>query len=118
MNNEKKETKRNIPHHGPGRVNEKPKDFKLAIKKLVHYLKPFMVPIIVALILSVLSSVLSIIGPNKLSDLTDEISKGLGINTKNMELITSNIQNDFKNNLMLNSKDIESLNDTDKANNI
>ena len=115
MNNEEKQTKRNIPHHGPGRVNEKPKDFKLAIKKLVHYLKPFMVPIIVALILSVLSSVLSIIGPNKLSDLTDEISKGLGINTKNMELITSNIQNDFKNNLMLNSKDIESLNDTDKA---
>lgn len=115
MNNEEKQTKRNIPHHGPGRVNEKPKDFKLAIKKLVHYLKPFMVPIIVALILSVLSSVLSIIGPNKLSDLTDEISKGLGINTKNMELITSNIQNDFKNNLMLNSKDIDSLNDTDKA---
>ena len=34
MNNEEKETKRNIPHHGPGRVNEKPKDFKLAIKKL------------------------------------------------------------------------------------
>lgn len=115
MNNEEKQTKRNIPHHGPGRVVEKPKDFKLAIKKLVHYLKPFMVPIIVALILSVLSSVLSIIGPNKLSDLTDEISKGLGINTKNMELITSNIQNDFKNNLILNTKDIESLNESDKA---
>ena len=115
MNNEEKETKRNIPHHGPGRVVEKPKDFKLAIKKLVHYLKPFMVPIIVALILSVLSSVLSIIGPNKLSDLTDEISKGLGINSKNMELIMNDIQNDLKNNLMLNTKDIESLNDTDKA---
>lgn len=115
MNNEEKETKRNIPHHGPGRANEKPKDFKLAIKKLVHYLKPFMVPIIVALILSVLSSVLSIIGPNKLSDLTDEISKGLGINSKNMELIMNDIQNDIKSNLILNTKDIESLNDTDKA---
>ncbi len=115
MNNEEKETKRNIPHHGPGRVVEKPKDFKLAIKKLVHYLKPFMVPIIVALILSVLSSVLSIIGPNKLSDLTDEISKGLGINSKNMELIMNDIQNDIKSNLILNTKDIESLNDTDKA---
>ena len=115
MNNEEKQTKRNIPHHGPGRVNEKPKDFKLAIKKLVHYLKPFMVPIIVALILSVLSSVLSIIGPNKLSDLTDEISKGLGINTKNMELIMNDIQNDIKSNLILNTKDIESLNESDKA---
>ena len=115
MNNEEKETKRNIPHHGPGRVVEKPKDFKLAIKKLVHYLKPFMVPITVALILSVLSSVLSIIGPNKLSDLTDEISKGLGINSKNMELIMNDIQNDLKNNLVLNTKDIESLNESDKA---
>lgn len=115
MNNEEKETKRNIPHHGPGRVVEKPKDFKLAIKKLVHYLKHFMVPITVALILSVLSSVLSIIGPNKLSDLTDEISKGLGINSKNMELIMNDIQNDLKNNLVLNTKDIESLNESDKA---
>ena len=115
MNNEEKQTKRNIPHHGPGRVNEKPKDFKLAIKKLVHYLKPFMVPIIVALILSVLSSVLSIIGPNKLSDLTDEISKGLGINTKNMELITNDIQNDFKNNIILSESDLETLNNNDKT---
>lgn len=115
MNNEEKQTKRNIPHHGPGRVNEKPKDFKLAIKKLVHYLKPFMVPIIVALILSVLSSVLSIIGPNKLSDLTDEISKGLGINTKNMELITNDIQKDFKNNIILSEFDLETLNNNDKT---
>lgn len=115
MNNEEKETKRNIPHHGPGRVAEKPKDFKLAIKKLVHYLKPFMVPIIVALILSVLSSVLSIIGPNKLSGLTDEISKGIGINTKNMELITNDIQNDFKNNIILSESDLEALNNNDKT---
>ena len=115
MNNEEKQTKRNIPHHGPGRVNEKPKDFKLAIKKLVHYLKPFMVPIIVALILSVLSSVLSIIGPNKLSDLTDEISKGIGINTKNMELITNDIQKDFKNNIILSEFDLETLNNNDKT---
>ena len=115
MNNEEKETKRNIPHHGPGRVNEKPKDFKLAIKKLVHYLKPFMIPIIIALILSVLSSVLSILGPNKLSDLTDEISKGIGINTKNMELITNDIQNDFKNNIILSESDLETLNNNDKT---
>ena len=115
MNNEEKETKRNIPHHGPGRVNEKPKDFKLAIKKLVHYLKPFMIPIIIALILSVLSSVLSIVGPNKLSDLTDEISKGIGINTKNMELITNDIQNDFKNNIILSESDLETLNNNDKT---
>ena len=115
MNNEEKNEKRNIPHHGPGRVIEKPKDFKLAIKKLMCYLKPFVVPIVIALILSMLSSVLSILGPNKLSDLTDEISKGLGINTKNMELITNDIQNDFKNNMILSEFDLETLNDNDKT---
>ena len=115
MNNEEKETKRNIPHHGPGRVVEKPKDFKLAVKKLVHYLKPFMVPVIIALVLSILSSVLSILGPNKLSDLTDEVSKGLGINSKNLELITNDIQSDFKNNIILSEKDMSNISNEDKA---
>lgn len=62
---------------GPNRVAEKPKDLKKALKKMTHYLKKYIPFIVIALILSALGSVLSIIGPNKLSDLTDEISKGL-----------------------------------------
>lgn len=62
---------------GPNRVAEKPKDLKKALKKMTHYLKKYIPFIIIALVLSALGSVLSIIGPNKLSGLTDEITKGL-----------------------------------------
>lgn len=62
---------------GPNRVAEKPKDLKKALKKMAHYLKKYIPFIVIALVLSALGSVLSIIGPNKLSDLTDEITKGL-----------------------------------------
>ena len=75
MDNENYKSKpRNV---GRNRVNEKPKDLKLAVKKLIKYLKKFMPLIIIALVLAILSSVFSIIGPNKLSDLTDEIAKGI-----------------------------------------
>lgn len=71
----------NRPHgHGPmgrGRVQEKPKNFKNAIKKLLHYLNKFLPFIIVALALSSISSIMEIYGPNRLSKLTDEITKGL-----------------------------------------
>ena len=73
---------------GPNRVAEKPKDFKTAIRNLVHYLNKLFPLIVVALILSSFSSVLTIIGPNKLSDLTDEITKGL-ITGMNFDAITS-----------------------------
>lgn len=56
---------------------EKPKDLVLGTKKLVQYLHRFMPAIIIAFIVSALGSVLSIIGPNKLSELTDIITEGL-----------------------------------------
>lgn len=62
---------------GPNIVAEKPKDLKKALRKMTHYLKKYIPFIVIALVLSALGSVLSIIGPNKLSDLTDEITKGL-----------------------------------------
>ena len=75
MDNENYKSKpRNV---GRNRVNEKPKDLKLAVKKLVKYMNKFLPLIIIALVLAILSSVFSIIGPNRLSDLTDEIAKGI-----------------------------------------
>ena len=69
MNNEKTKP-RNV---GPGpRIAEKPKDLKIALSKMVKYLKSFVPFIIVALILSVLSSIFSIIGPNKDEVFTSE----------------------------------------------
>ena len=77
--------------HGPGMgrgAGEKAKNFKEAMMRLFKELKEFKVLIFVALILAVLGSILSILTPNKLSDLTDEISKGLVVKTKNLEKLT------------------------------
>ena len=76
MDNEEdyKKKPRNFGRNAP---DEKPKDLKTAVKKLVHYLNKLLPLLIVALVLSCFSSVLSIIGPNRLSDLTNEITNGL-----------------------------------------
>ena len=68
---------------------EKAKDFKGAMKRLFKELKSFRVLVAIALILAILGSVLSIIAPDKLSDLTDEISKGLVNPVMDMEAIKS-----------------------------
>lgn len=62
--------------------NDKPKDFKASFKKLLVYNKPFIILVCIALILSMASSILSIIGPDKLKDMTNVIVEGLmtGIN--------------------------------------
>ena len=72
-----KETKRPV-HRGPGGPSrmapgEKAKDFKGSIKKLIAYNKPFISLVCIALILSMLSSILSIIGPDKLKDITTSL---------------------------------------------
>ena len=81
--------------HGPMKINEKPEDFALSIKRLLWSLRDFKVLIFVALILAALSSVLSLVAPNKLSDLTDEISRGITINTTNMK----ELENDLTSNV-------------------
>ncbi len=56
---------------------EKPKNFKNAIKRLFKELSHFKVLIIISLILAIAGSVLSIMAPDKLKDMADEIQKGL-----------------------------------------
>lgn len=70
---------------------EKAKDFNKSIKRLLKEIKQFKTLIILALVLACLSSVLSIFTPNKLSDMTNEISKGLIINTKNVKKLSKQI---------------------------
>ena len=76
------------PNHGPNATPEKAKDFKGAIKRLISELNVYKIFIIIAFTLAILGSILSILAPNRLSDLTDEISKGLVINQNNMEILT------------------------------
>ena len=76
-NNESRPPRRGPMGRGPGVPGEKAKDFKGAVRRLISELKTYKMFIIIALILAVAGSVLSIIAPNRLSSLTDEISTGL-----------------------------------------
>ena len=89
-----------MPRGGPmgrgGNPTDKAKDFKGAMKRLFSELKPFRILVYIALILAVLGSIMSIIAPNKLSTLTDEISEGLVINTDNFKTLTNTIMTNYK----------------------
>ena len=81
---------------GGGAPGEKANDFKSAMKRLFSELNRFKVLIVISLVLATLSSILSIVAPNKLSDLTDEISKGLVVNKENLQLLTTTIKNNMQ----------------------
>ncbi len=73
----------------PGKqAPQKAKNFVGAIQRLFKELKGFQVLITISLILAALGSVLSIIAPDRLADLTDEISEGLVVNKENLETIS------------------------------
>lgn len=81
-------------HGGPNRGNiEKPKNFKEAIIRLVKELNAYKIIIIIALLLASLSALLSIVSPNKLKDLTNEITKGITPNVENIKVLSTGIMN-------------------------
>ena len=78
-------------HGSPGRgADEKPKNVKSSMLELLRYLKPWYKPIVISLIFSLVGTLLTIIAPDKLADLTNNISDGLqtGID---MDLIIKSI---------------------------
>ena len=72
----------------PNRNFEKPKNFKKAIGNVLLYGKKFLPLMIISVVLAIASSVLSVIGPNKLSDLSNTILDGMFTGIK-MEVVTS-----------------------------
>ena len=78
-------------HGPPGRgADEKPKNVKSSMLELLRYLKSWYKPIVISLIFSLVGTLLTIIAPDKLADLTNNISDGLqtGID---MDLIIKSI---------------------------
>lgn len=75
----------------PNREVTKAKDFKGAIKRLLKELSGFKKLVIISLILAALGAILTIVTPDILSDLTDEISKGLVLNKDNFEELTKEV---------------------------
>lgn len=90
--------------HNENNKNLKPKNLKKSLSRLVKELNKYKILIIISLLLAVVGSILSIITPNKLSKLTDEITKGLIINKDNFKTLNEQIYFNYTNN---NLKEIE-----------
>lgn len=71
------------------------KDFKNAIKRLFHELKPFHILISISFILAIVGSILSIVAPSKLTSLTDTITDGIIIRKDNLTELTNTISKLF-----------------------
>ena len=78
--------------------NSKPKDLKKSLSRLIKELSKYKLLIIISLILAIFGSILSIISPNKLSSLTDEITNGLMINKENFTSLNEQIYFNYTNN--------------------
>ena len=76
-------------------VKERSKDFKGSITRLIGNLRPWKLIMIMALTLAMISAILSLIAPDKLSALADEITKGIKPNQENLELIGIKIGENF-----------------------
>ena len=77
---------------GPGmgrRPAEKSKDFKGTWMKIIRFCKRYLAVIVVALICAVAGTILTILGPDKLSDLTKVITEGIatGIDMERVKFI-------------------------------
>ena len=110
MHNDEEKTSTPRRGHGPDAPGERPKDFILTLKKVGKYLNNLLPLLIIALVLASASSVFSIIGPNKLSDLTDELTKGLVLNKEKLDEVISDITSS------LNEENFKSI--TEKVTNI
>ncbi len=77
----------NNKSRGPAGAGEMPKNLKKSLGQLASYCKSYFPAIIVAVLLAITASVFSLIGPNKLQDITDLIKDGLvtGIDIKAVE---------------------------------
>ncbi len=80
-----KETRRAPSRRGPGgggpgrgmAPTEKAQDFSGSVKKLLIYARKYWPIMIVAIICAIIGTILTLLGPDKISDLTAEISAGL-----------------------------------------
>ena len=75
------ETKRRPGGHpgmrGPGVPGEKAKDFRASLGKLIRHCKPFYPVICIAILGDLAGVIIRLIGPNKISEITNLITAGL-----------------------------------------
>ena len=76
--------------------NEKANDFSGTIKKIFINMKKWKILVFIAVILAASVAIISLITPNKISDITDTITKGISPNTEKLEEIGKAISSNFK----------------------
>lgn len=81
-----------MPRPGGTRVQEKSKDFKGSMKRLILNLKHWKFLMVLALLLAMISAILSLVAPDKLSELTDTVTVGITPNQEKFELIGNEIE--------------------------
>ena len=70
--------------HGPMMAG-KPKSFRTAWKKMLGYMRQYIPALIVACVLVIIGTVFTVIGPDRLSDLTDLIASGMFTGTIDLD---------------------------------
>ena len=87
--------------------NSKAKNFSGSIKRLLKELNKFKIAIIISIILAILGAIFSIIAPKRLARLVDEISKGLVVNTQNIQELEKEITtSQAQKNIIIDGKEI------------
>ncbi len=81
------------PHGGPGGFGngEKAKDLVGTWKKLLGYCRKYMVVFVFALFCSAIGTILTLIGPDKLSEMTDTITEGIAPDTEMLQQIVKSV---------------------------
>lgn len=84
---------------GPGAGGEKANDFAGTWKKLIGYCKKYIAVIVIALICAVVGTVCTLVGPDKLSDMTDTITSGIKPDTDKLTALTEAISDNISANM-------------------
>jgi ABC-type multidrug transport system fused ATPase/permease subunit len=84
---------------GPPHTGEKAKDFRGTWRKLISYSKKDSILLIIALICVIISTIFTLIGPNRLGDLTDLITDGIKPDTEALQDISESISDNMETNL-------------------
>ena len=81
----------------PNMKQEKAKDLKGTLLRIFKSLNTWRFVLILSCVLALLGAILSTIAPNRLAKVTDVITESIKPNTKNIEILNKQIQEDLKN---------------------
>lgn len=95
-----KEKQRGPAGGAPGGMGgEKAKDLVGTWKKLLGYCRKYVAVFIIAIVCASIGTVLTLVGPDKLSDMTDEITNGISPDSEKLELIMETVSENISDNM-------------------